>query len=266
MESIKGLIGVIHLGALPGDYHHEGEAFHDILERALRDGDALCQGGADGVIVENFGSAPFAKGSPEEPAPPHQVSAVALVAAAFRARFDLPLGINILRNDATAALGVAAVTEAAFVRVNVHAGAYVTDQGLIEGRAYHSLAYRKRLGSSVALWADVCVKHAAPLAPLSLQQALDDLLQRSGADRAIVTGRGTGQAVDAVALEVLAKRDDISTIYIGSGVSPKTVKRLPVNLAGAIVGTWLKEDGNISQPICHKRVRELGDRLRAHLN
>ena len=37
--------------------------------------------------------------------------------------------MNVLRNDAAAALSIAAVAGATFIRVNVHTGAVVADQG-----------------------------------------------------------------------------------------------------------------------------------------
>ena len=46
-----------------------------------------------------------------------------------------PVRRDVLRNDARAALAVAAATGAAFIRVNVHAGAVVADQGILEGEA-----------------------------------------------------------------------------------------------------------------------------------
>ena len=78
----------------------------------------------------------------------------------------IAIGINVLRNDARAALAIAAVVGAACIRVNVHTGARVTDQGLVEGRAAETLRLRRALGAeSVAIWADVNVKHSAPLGP-----------------------------------------------------------------------------------------------------
>ena len=72
----------------------------------------------------------------------------------------------MLRNDADAALAVAVAVGAAFLRVNVHTGARVTDQGLVEGDAATTMRTRRALGATaVEVWADVDVKHSAPLAP-----------------------------------------------------------------------------------------------------
>ena len=138
MRAPTGLIGVVHLPPLPGDPGHPAAAVGQsgvaaALEFAYADAQQLISGGIDAIIVENFGSAPFAKGSRADPAPSYQVAALARLCAKLREAWTGPLGVNCLRNDAPAALGIAAACELDFIRVNVHTGAFVTDQGLIEG-------------------------------------------------------------------------------------------------------------------------------------
>ncbi|MCB9594282.1 MAG: BtpA/SgcQ family protein [Sandaracinaceae bacterium] len=246
---------------MPGDPAHRGGGFEDVLEAAARDAEALVEGGADAMIVENFGSAPFPKGTPEQPTPPHQIAMIARAVEACL-RLGKPVGVNVLRNDVRAALGIAAATGAGFVRVNVHVGAYVTDQGLIEGRAFETLRYRDTLDArDVAILADVRVKHATPLAPVAVDVEVKDVLRRGMADAVVVTGTGTGEPVSPDLLaEVRAAAGD-STVVIGSGLSPSRAE-----LAGladaAIVGTWIKRDGRVDQPVDPERVRRLRDAVR----
>ncbi|MGZ5545071.1 MAG: BtpA/SgcQ family protein, partial [Limisphaerales bacterium] len=54
----KLLIGVIHLPALPGAPNYGGN-FDAIIERAVADTKAYEKGGADALVIENFGDAPF---------------------------------------------------------------------------------------------------------------------------------------------------------------------------------------------------------------
>ncbi len=54
------LVGVLHLLPLPGA-PSPGPGLEAVEARALADLRALVDGGADGVILENFGDAPFAK-------------------------------------------------------------------------------------------------------------------------------------------------------------------------------------------------------------
>jgi hypothetical protein len=180
-----------------------------------------------------------------------------LVSAVVRSS-DVPVGVNCLRNDAFAALGIAAITGAAFVRVNVHVGAYVTDQGIIEGEADASLRYRKSLGADhVGLFADILVKHASPLVPLGAGQATHDVLHRGLADAVIVTGERTGAPVSAALLDEVAAAADGAPVLIGSGLDLDNVHLLAPKVHGAIVGTALKLGGKLHAPVDVERVRRL---------
>lgn len=261
---IRGLIGVVHLPAMPGDPAYAGGGFDSVLAFARRDARALHEGGADAIIVENFGSAPFPKGTREQPTPPHQIAALTLAVAACR-ETGLPVGVNVLRNDVCSALGIAAATSASFVRVNVHVGAYVTDQGLIEGRAFETLRYRASLGAQgVAILADVRVKHAAPLAEVPLATEVGDALKRGMADAVVVTGAGTGQPISVARLAEVRRAAGDAPVVLGSGLEPRSVETLAPFADAAIVGTWLKVDGDVSAPVDAARVRLLAELFRAH--
>lgn len=254
-----GIIGVVHLLPLPGDpLASSGVGFAEVEQHALADAEALVAGGVDGLIVENFGSAPFVKGTEGHRAPPHQVAALALVTRSLVTRFGKPVGVNCLRNDAPAALGIAAAAGASFARVNVHVGAMVTDQGLIEGEAAHTLRYRLALGANaVALWADVLVKHAAPLAPLDARQATRDCLERGLADAILVSGAGTGEPVALDRLRDVAAAAAGAPVWLGSGLTPENVDALAPFAQGAVVGTWFKKGGDVRAPVELARVRDL---------
>ena len=259
----KGLIGVVHLPALPGDVRYDGRCVDEIVAFALADAKALVEGGADAMIIENFGSTPFPKGTREEPMPPHHTAIMTCVAHEIKKAYpDIVLGINCLRNDALAALGIAVAVGAAFIRVNVLSGAYVTDQGVIEGCAYEALRYRQQLGANhIAILADILVKHASPLAPTSAADATKDTLHRGGADAVIVTGAGTGEPVDRRVLEEVYRAADGAPILLGSGTKVETLANYCTFIKGAIVGTSLKIDGKIANAVDAARVRRMSDTL-----
>ena len=259
--TIKGLIGVVHLGPMPGDPLALGQGFADMEKRAHEDAAALIGGGADGFIVENFGSAPFPKGTSGERTPPHQVAAMAILTRKLlREHGPAVVGVNCLRNDVDSALGIAAAAGASFVRVNVHTGAMLTDQGIIQGEAHRTLRYRTSLVTDVQILADVLVKHAAPLAPLDMQEAVREAIQRGLADGVIVTGQATGGPIDSALLKeargALAHWGD-HALLLGSGVTPQNAPDLAPLADGAIVGTWLKQNGEVSAPVDEERVKRL---------
>jgi membrane complex biogenesis BtpA family protein len=157
---------MVHLRPLPGSPRWDG-SLEAVVERAVADARAIAAGGFQACLVENFGDAPFSPGAVD----PATVAAMAVVVAEVRRALPLPVGVNVLKNDAQAALAVAAATGAAFVRVNVHVGAVVADQGLIQGDAYRTLRYRRLLGTATRLFVDVGGKHAVPLAPAEPSQS-----------------------------------------------------------------------------------------------
>jgi membrane complex biogenesis BtpA family protein len=248
------LLGVVHLAPLPGAPRHAGD-MSALLAAAARDAEAYAAGGAHGLVVENFGDVPFYASA----VPPETIAALALAVARVRATVPhLPVGVNVLRNDARAALGIAAATGAAFVRVNVHTGVMSTDQGLIEGRAAETLRERARLAPGVAILADVHVKHAVPLGGERLVDAAEDAWKRGLADALVLTGRATGSAPEAeVVHEVRAALGARAPLFLGSGVSAENAAALLAEADGAIVGTALKERGDVHAPVAEDRVRAL---------
>ena len=175
----------------------------------------------------------------------------------IRAETGLPVGVNVLRNDVESAVSIAAATGAAFVRANVYVGSAVTDQGLIEGRADRVQALIKQLGTPVAVWADVDVKHAAQLASRPIGELAADAVERGLAKAVIVTGTGTGRPVGDDDMAAVRAAVPESPIYAGSGARPETVSALLRHADGVIAGTTMKVDGVVTNPVDLARVRAL---------
>ncbi len=248
----KYVIGMVHLLPLPGSPRWSG-AMEQVLERAIADALALESGRVDGVMVENFGDVPFCRGRVEA----RTVAAMTMAVGAVREAVGLPVGINVLRNDARSALAIASVTGASFIRVNVHTGAMVTDQGLIEGDAYETIRYRSELGVDVKVLADVLVKHAVPLSCPTIEQAARDTAYRGLADGLIVTGSGTGEPTEMEDVRRTREAVPEFPVLVGSGVSQESVGKLLSVADGVIVGTGLKEDGIVTNPVDQVRVAAL---------
>ncbi|UPW02148.1 BtpA/SgcQ family protein [Halorussus gelatinilyticus] len=257
IDAEKPIVGMVHLPPLPGAPKYSGD-FEAVRESALRDARRLEAGGADALLLENFGDAPF---YPDD-VPKHVVASMTRVAAEIRGEVDLPMGVNVLRNDAAAALSVAAAVGAAFVRVNVHSGARVTDQGVVEGRAHETVRLRERLDSDAAVLADLDVKHSAPLAERPIDaEAVAEPVERGLAEGIVVSGAGTGHEVGVDRLRAVASaRDEAgldAPILLGSGVTAANAADLLSVADGAIVGTALKEGGETTNPVSVERVERV---------
>lgn len=252
-ESRPALVGVLHLLPLPGA-PTPGPGLAEVERRAVVDARTLWSGGVRRAVLENLGDAPFARGA----VGPEVVAFMTRIAVAVRTAVpELELGINVLRNDGMAALSVAAAVGARFVRVNVLTGASWTDQGLIQGAARDLQLLRRRLLADgcgpIQLAADICVKHGVPAGESRRVHAARDTAGRGGADILIVTGAATGAPTDLADLLAVRAAGGVP-VWVGSGVTLETARDTARVADGAIVGTALHTDGDISRPLCHDRV------------
>ncbi|ARS91481.1 BtpA/SgcQ family protein [Natrarchaeobaculum aegyptiacum] len=248
------IVGMVHLPPLPGAPGFDGDR-EAIRERALEDARRLEAGGVDAVLVENFGDAPF---YPED-VPKHTVAELTAVASAVSDAVDVPVGVNVLRNDVAAALSVAAAVDAGFVRANVHVGTAATDQGVVDGRAHETIRLRERLEADLAVLADVHVKHATPVGDQPVERAALESVERGLSDGVIVSGTGTGEATALETVERVSEAFDTNGIdapvFVGSGVTAETVGDVfEAGADGVIVGTALKEGGETTNPVSIERV------------
>ena len=230
-----------------------------VLDRALSDAEVLTAEGFDGIIVENFGDAPYFSG----PVPSETVAAMAHIVGRVVDGTSLPVGVNVLRNDARSALSVAVATGGRFIRVNVHTGSMWTDQGLLEGRAGDTMRARAMLRSDVAILADVHVKHATPPAGQAIGDAAADTWHRGRADALIVSGAGTGRSTDLDDLRSVRRAVPDAPVVVGSGATAESVHSLLAAADGVIVGSAVMRGGAAGAGIDRARARAFMEAARA---
>ena len=247
----KIFIGVIHLPPLPGSPRWGGNLAY-VLEQAEREAAILTEGGANGIIVENFGDAPFRIGRVE----PETVAAMTRAVDLVCRTTLLPVGVNMLRSDALSALAVAVAAGARFIRVNIHYGTMAADEGLVTGEAFETLRRRRLMNAGdVAILADVLVKHAVPLGDPDLGLIARETAYRGLADGLIVTGPVTGLPAESDDVAAVRQAVPDRLLLVGSGVDATNAAQILTHADGAIVGTSLKRDGVITNPIDLERVK-----------
>lgn len=251
------IIGVVHLLPLPTSPRWGG-SLKAVIDRAEQEATALSAGGVNGIIVENFFDAPFTKNQVD----PAVVSAMTLIVQRLMNLVTLPVGINVLRNDAHSAIAIASCVHAHFIRVNVLTGVMATDQGLIEGEAHQLLRYRRELGSNVKILADVLVKHGRPLGSPNLTTAVQETIERGLADGVILSGWATGSPPTLEDLELASAAANGTPVFIGSGASWENISTLMQAADGVIVSSSLKRHGRIEQPIDPIRVSQFVEATR----
>ena len=256
----KALIGVVHVRPLPGAPAYDGDPVAAIYDAAVADAERYTDGGFDGVIVENHGDIPFAK--PGDIGP-ETVAAMTLVADRVATAIGRPVGVNILANAAIPALAVAKAANAAFIRVNQWANAYVANEGVIEGEAAKATRYRAWLrASGVKVFADVHVKHGAHaiVADRPVEEMARDA-QFFDADVLIATGQRTGGATSPAEARVIKDATPLPVV-IGSGVTKTNAAELLDVVDGVIIASALKQDGVWWNPVDPERVADFVRHLR----
>lgn len=249
------VIGVIHLGALPGSPRGRSSDLREVFAAGVRDALTLARGGIDGIMVENASDMPFSR--PEDIGP-ETVAALTAACSEIRSAVDVPLGITLVANAVIPALAVARATGARWVRANQWVNAYVANEGFLNGDAPRAMRYRDAIGADdVRIMADVHVKfgaHAITADRSITEQATDAAW--FDADVLIATGTRTGSPTSPDEVEEVRAGTHLPVI-VGSGLDPDQVEKLFSVADGAIVGQWLKEDGHWWNPVDPARVDRL---------
>ena len=133
----------------------------------------------------------------------------------------------------------------------------LTDQGVLQGKAYETVRYRSVLGSDVKIFADVAVKHAVPLGQIDLASVAQDTYYRGLADALIVTGAGTAVRTDLKQLKTVKYAVPQGKVFAGSGVAADNLAETLQHADGVIVGTSIKRGGVTTNEVDPVRVRAL---------
>jgi hypothetical protein len=211
----------------------------DVVSTAEQNARILADAGFPALLVENFGDVPF-----HADTVPSEIVAAMTAAVLAVTEIGVPVGVNVLRNDSMSALGIAAVTGARFIRVNVLTGVMNTDQGPITGKAAQLMRSREALAPKVEVWADVMVKHAVPPFGLEVGQAAADTVERGLADAVIISGSGTGSEPDLETGRLVKRAVPAGTrIVIGSGAADHNLDSLLEVADTVIVGSAIEVEG-----------------------
>ena len=238
---------------MPGAPGYTGYGLDVIIEHAIRDAEALRDGGVDGLIVENMWDIPFRAGARIAP---ESIAAHAVVARAVGQAVALPLGVNLVHNGGTALLGIALAAGARFIRVCMFTGAGVWEAGeWDEGCSADLMRRRKELGAEhIKILADVDKKHSVRFPGIDLATHIE-WTRFSGADGLIVSGRMTGDAPDLVKVREAKALAADRPVLLGSGATEENVAAFLGAADGIIVGSSLKVDGVCENPVDVARVR-----------
>jgi uncharacterized protein len=241
-------IAMAHLPPLPGTplYDEKGGP-SGIVESVQRDVEILTAAGFDGILFCNEGDRPYTLKASFE-----GVAMMARVVAEV-APDDRPFGVDYLW-DAEAALAVAAVSGASFVR-EVMTGVYESDMGLWAPDAAKVLRYRRHLDAQgVALFMNITPEFASTIGTRDVATTARSVSVSSLADAILVSGpmAGAEPSVDAVR-EAKRGCGEETPVFANTGVKSTNVKDFLAVADGVIVGSDLKVDGSTWNPVDPER-------------
>ncbi len=249
----KPIIGVIHVGALPGAPANT-QTVSEITAQAAREATIYRDCGVDGIIIENMHDVPYLRGS----VGPEIVAAMAVIGHAVKLESRLPVGIQILAGANLEAMAVAHAANLDFIRAEGFVFAHVADEGFIQSSAAELLRYRKMIGANrVQVWTDVKKKHSshAITADISLG-ATAEAVEFMRGDAVIVTGSVTGDAPKLADVQEVKAHCRLP-VLLGSGVDANNIADFYQAADGFIIGSYFKADGHWANPVEAERVKKL---------
>ena len=248
----RALIGMLHLGALPGT-PSASQSVETLIERSVTEARIYRDEGLTALALENMHDRPYLKGG----VGPEITAAMTAIARHVKRETGLPLGIQVLAGANREALAVAHASGADFVRVEGFVYAHIADEGVIESCAGDLLRYRRAIAAErVLIFADIKKKHSAhaitaDVTIVETAKAAEFFL----ADGVIVTGPTTGEPASPEEVRDVAQAVRVP-VLVGSGVTPANLARFPT-AHGFIVGSSVKEGGVWCNPLDRNAVRAL---------
>ncbi|MCC6907354.1 MAG: BtpA/SgcQ family protein [Phycisphaerales bacterium] len=251
----RALIGMVHVGALPGTPHAR-ESLDTLADGAAEEAVLLAQAGFDGLIIENMHDRPYLR----RDVGPEIVAGMTRIGLAVRGAVGetFPLGVQVLAGANRAALAVAQAIGAQFIRAEGFVFASVADEGLFdEADAGPLLRYRRTIGADgIAIFADIKKKHSAHAITGDVDiAATARAAEFFAADGLVVSGAATGQATSLDDLAAVRGASSLP-VLVGSGANRENVVDLLAHADGVIIGSHLKQGGQWDRPIDAVRVRE----------
>jgi uncharacterized protein len=223
-------------GILPaiGMLHLQGD---QPVKQALEELEAFERAGLTAAIVENY--------------PPATIGSVKRTLEAIAKRgSSLVIGLNVLPNEYALAFRLAHDHGAGFIQLDHVAGRY--HEGAISPNDY---ALERTTHAGILVLGGVWPKYYSPVGCSILELDIWDAQGR--ADAIVVTGEGTGKRTPIEKITTFrAAMGPTFPLVVGAGSTPGTVAQQLGIADGVIVGSYLKRDGNVHDPLDERRLAE----------
>ncbi len=246
----RPVVGMVQLPPLPGGANYRGESIDSVLEVGLSEARILAENGVDALLLQNLGDIPVATSASIT-----QVAWMTRVASEIAHIADIPIGLNLLENDAAAMLAVGSAVGADFVRIKIYVGGMMTPFGVELGQAHTAIKMRNQLGAAdIAIFADVHDRTGTPIATGGFEEDVEFAVRLGMADGLVITGKSYPETLDMIT-RARRKYPEIP-ILAGGGVAAHNFAEVVVSANGAIVSTSLKASGSAVGRFVPEKVQE----------
>lgn len=255
----KLVIGCIHLLPMPNTPFYKPGDFERSLEKALKDAEALKNGGADGCIIQPVDWVYDCTDDTDYV----RVACMAVAGREVRRLVgpDFKIGVQIMWNCITPSLAAAKACGADFTRCSALTGRSPSPYGEIVGNPLKVMNYRRAIDAeSVELIAEVAGYH---------------FINGEYDKAALKAAAGDALKVGAHAVELFHKNEELNNtmardlkeayenikIVLGGGTNVESAARRLKYADAAIVGSCF-ENGNWGGPVCGETVRAYVENVR----
>jgi membrane complex biogenesis BtpA family protein len=217
----------------------------------LQDIEALQEGGVDGIMLSNEGSLPWMFN-------PEPVTAVAMAALIGHVRHTIhvPFGVHVIWSP-MATLDLAAATGADFAW-EVFTGVYASDFGLWNTNVGETARHQRKIhAESVRLLFEVVPEAAVYLGNRSIKDQVRSTIFNARPDALCIAGLKPGEAASLDGVIAVKELKPEIPVLVSTGVKVSNVTAQLSVADGAIVGSALKRDGNLWNPVDSERVKAL---------
>lgn len=250
----KAIIAMCHMQPMPGDPKYDRNLGMEwVVEKTLRDVEALQEGGVDAIMFSNEYSLPYLTRVECS-----TVAAMARVIGEIRSFIKVPYGVNCLW-DPVASLDLACATGAKFVR-EIFTGVYASDFGMWNTDCGNTVRHQYAIGAEdVKLLFNIVPEAATYMADRDITSIAKTTVFNCRPDALCVSGATAGSDTDPRILSSVKQTVGDTVVLANTGCKPETIEMLLGIADGAVVGTTFKYDGKFENAVDPERVKVFMD-------
>lgn len=248
----KPVIGCLHMMPLPGTYYADASIeIKDQIKRLKQEANILQGSGFDAVVFANEGDRPYLNS-----VGPEIVACYTRIATEVVETLTIPYGCGVLI-DPFATLAVAKAIDAKFVRTYV-SNTYVGLFGAQDFCPGEIFRYQKKIGAETVKVYTYFEAHAGTcLDTRSVESMVDTGTMNLPIAGMLLGGPRAGLPPEVSTLAAVKKRFPEVPVLVGSGSTAMSIASLLAIADGAIVGTSIKRDGILWNPVDAARAEAL---------